>query len=64
LQKPDIEAYEQVMETTKLLPQQILFVDDRDDNLAVATLLKWNIFKFSKTNPASSVQTLIKLLLK
>ncbi|MBI5356175.1 HAD-IA family hydrolase [Candidatus Collierbacteria bacterium] len=64
LQKPDLEAYEQVLETTKLQPQQILFVDDRDDNLAIAAYLKWNIFKFSKTNPASSVKTLIKMLLK
>ena len=64
LQKPDLEAYEQVMETTKLRPEEILFIDDRDDNLAVATFLKWNILKFSKTNPASSVKKLIKMLLK
>ncbi len=64
LQKPDLESYEQVIETTKLQPEQILFIDDKDDNLLVATFLKWNIFKFSKTDPFSSVQNLSKMLLK
>lgn len=63
LQKPDLEAYEHVLETTKLEPSQILFVDDRDDNLAVAEYLKWKIFKFSKTDPASSAKKLTEILL-
>lgn len=64
LQKPDMDAYEHILVTTKLNPEQILFVDDKDDNLTVAEYLKWEIFKFSKTDPASSVQKLIKILLK
>lgn len=64
LQKPDMEVYEYVLEITKLQPEQILFVDDRDDNLTVAKYFKWNIFKFSKNDPTSSVQKLIKMLLK
>lgn len=62
LQKPDLEAYKHILETTKLGPSQILFVDDRDDNLTVAEYLKWKIFKFSKTDPASSAKKLTEML--
>lgn len=63
LQKPDMESYEHVLETTKLEPSQILFVDDRDDNLAVAEYLRWKTFKFSKTDPASSAKKLTEIFL-
>ena len=60
--KPDSEAYEHVLETTKLQPNQIMFVDDKDENLSVAEFLKWKIFKFSKRLPAASVRKLTMLL--
>ena len=63
MQKPDKEIYEKIIEITKLAPDDILFIDDRDDYLSPPKAMGWNTFKFDKDNPEVSVSALRKLLL-
>lgn len=63
VQKPDPKAYTKVTALTGLLPTEILFVDDKEENLIPAANIGWRTFHFSKLQPYESVAQLTKLLL-
>ena len=42
IQKPNDEIYKNVLEKTNLLPNNILFIDDRIENIKVANKYGWN----------------------
>lgn len=63
LQKPNLDAYEYVQKTTKLLPHEIFFIDDRTDYLNPAIKFGWANFKFDRENPDISVAQLRDFLL-
>ncbi len=42
IQKPNDEIYKNVLEKTKLLPNNILFIDDTTENIKVANKYGWN----------------------
>lgn len=62
LQKPDEEAYRAVMKKVNTPANQILFVDDKQENLATARLLGWQTFWFLSTEPNKSAASLRKTL--
>lgn len=43
--KPSDKIYEIVENDCKIIPQNILFIDDRDDNIIVAKKRSWNVYK-------------------
>ena len=43
--KPDMEIYEQVQSKVPFKPKDILFIDDRKDNIESASLMGWNTFQ-------------------
>jgi len=63
LKKPDKEIYEFVEKTSGCEQNQILFIDDRDDNIDVAKSIGWQTHKFNRQNPSVSINKLTKLLL-
>ena len=64
IQKPYKEAYEFIANSTRLVSEQILFVDDKEENLEPARALGWNTFRFATNEPDSSVNKLKELLWK
>ena len=63
IQKPDKQIYDYALSTTGLKPNQILFIDDRDDYLEPAINTGWNTFKFSRQDPKQSIIRLKELIL-
>jgi putative hydrolase of the HAD superfamily len=63
LQKPDEEAYKAVMKKVNVPANQILFVDDKQENLDTARSLGWQNFWFLSTEPNINMENLRKLLL-
>lgn len=45
LKKPNSEIYEKVIEKTSFNPKDILFIDDRQDNIDMAKEFDWNTLK-------------------
>ena len=50
LRKPYKEVYQKVMEDQNLLPEEILFIDDREDNIQAARNLGIHVFHNKKLN--------------
>ena len=63
LQKPDINAYKVIMDTVNYSVNELLFIDDKQENLEVADNLGWETFLFTREKPTESVNELRKLLL-
>lgn len=63
MQKPEKQIYDYVLSTTGLRAEQILFIDDKEDNLEPALRLGWNTFKFSRQEPKGSIIKLQDLIL-
>ncbi len=63
LQKPDEKAYQHIVNQVKEQTNEILFVDDKQENLDVASKFGWQTFLFLRNNPMVSVTNLEKLLL-
>ena len=63
LQKPDEEAYIAVMKKVNIPANQILFVDDKQENLDVARSLGWQAYWYLSTDPDNSTSSLRKMLL-
>ena len=63
LQKPDEDAYRAVMNKVSVPANQILFVDDKQENLDVACSLGWQAYWFLSTDPDNSTSGLRKMLL-
>lgn len=62
LQKPDLKAYRFITDSLGFEPQQILFVDDKAENLVPASQLGWKTFEFNRHDPEVSVVELNKIL--
>jgi len=62
LQKPDEKAYQYIVRHIKEHSNEILFVDDKQENLDVASKLGWQIFLFLRDNPTDSVNKLSNIL--
>lgn len=45
IEKPDIEIFNKIQNQLPFKPQDILFIDDRKDNIDVALKLGWNVFQ-------------------
>ena len=45
LRKPDIKIYEKVQKMLPFKPNDILFIDDRKDNIDTAKTMGWNAFQ-------------------
>jgi putative hydrolase of the HAD superfamily len=60
--KPEPEIYVLAQEKTGVSAHQILFVDDKQENLNVAESLGWQAFLFDPLNPEKSVLELSCLL--
>lgn len=63
MQKPDKEVYEYVQNNCGVKPNELLFVDDKLENLVPAENLGWETFKFDRHSPEDSVNKLATLLL-
>lgn len=63
MQKPDRDIYEFVLQKTGLLPKEILFVDDKEENLEPAYHMGWNTYHFDRQSPDRSTDDLKALLL-
>lgn len=63
LQKPDEKAYQHIVNQIKEQESEILFVDDKQENLDVANIFGWQTFLFLRDKPEESVNNLRKLLL-
>jgi len=63
MQKPDKQIYDYVLSITGFEPNQILFIDDKDDNLETAINTCFNTFKFSRQDPKESIIRLKELIL-
>jgi HAD superfamily hydrolase (TIGR01509 family) len=63
LQKPDINAYKAIMDTVNYPANELLFIDDKQENIDVANNLGWKTYLFTRENTTESVIELRKLLL-
>jgi FMN phosphatase YigB (HAD superfamily) len=55
--KPSVAIYQKAVEIAGVLPQEILFFDDRLENIAAASSLGWNAVLF--TTPAAAAKDLV-----
>ena len=62
-QKPDPKIYQIAEEQCGFYGADILFVDDKPENLVPATSLGWQTFLFDYHQPADSTDQLAKILL-
>lgn len=62
-QKPDEEIYKYVEENVEFKPSEILFIDDKVENLDVARARNWNTFEFTRYKAEENVKKLERLLL-
>ena len=60
--KPDVEMYAMAEQRAGVAPQEILFIDDKQDFLNPAIQRGWKTFLFDPTNPKESVSNLEKVL--
>jgi len=60
--KPEKQIYQLAQERAGVEPSEILFVDDRAENVHAAQLLGWNGIAFDEANPRQSVQDIRKKL--
>lgn len=61
--KPEIEAYKIVEQTTKIKPENILFIDDMNQNLEVANRRGWqtcNAFGYELDKIKEAVDNFLK----
>jgi len=63
MQKPDKQIYNYVLSITGFKTNQILFIDDKDDNIESAINIGFNTFKFSRQDPKESIIRLKEFLL-
>ena len=45
MRKPDIKLYTRIQEKLPFNPNEILFIDDRSDNIETAKQIGWNVFQ-------------------
>ncbi len=64
LQKPDEKAYQYIVNQIKIKGHlnEIMFVDDKQENLDVANRFGWQTFLFLRNNPFESVNKLRNIL--
>lgn len=62
MQKPDIQFYSYVTRITGLNGPQILFIDDKKENLVPAEEYNWRTFNFNYSNPEKSADLLSAML--
>lgn len=60
--KPEPEVYKIATEQAKVLPEQILLIDDDRSNLMAAERLGWHVLWFDDYNPAASVAKIKEIL--
>ena len=63
MQKPEDHLYDYVLEKTGLSPHEILFIDDKAENIAPAIKKGWQTCKFSISEADVQISYLRKLLL-
>jgi len=61
--KPEREIYQLAQERVKASPHQILFVDDKEENIETAISLGWWGVVFDEDNPQKSIQKIKKSLI-
>ncbi|HET9946522.1 MAG TPA: HAD-IA family hydrolase [Patescibacteria group bacterium] len=61
--KPEKEIYMLAQGKTGLLAEEILFIDNKEENILAAQKMGWQGFIFNQNNPTESVKALEKLLL-
>lgn len=62
MQKPDLEIYELATKLSGVTPNEILFVDNKEENLINPPKLGWNVFYYDSNNIQQSNKNLINLL--
>jgi epoxide hydrolase-like predicted phosphatase len=60
--KPENRIYELAQERAGVEPHEILFIDDRPENIHAAQMLGWHGIVFDEANPRGSVQEIRKRL--
>lgn len=63
LVKPNLKIYELAQKQCGFSGTDILFIDDKKENLDAVKVLGWNTFQFDYKNPQESVEQLRKLVL-
>jgi epoxide hydrolase-like predicted phosphatase len=62
LMKPDIKIYDLAEKRSGFRGEEILFIDDKQENLYSARTLGWQVFLFDYKQPVKSVTELKKIL--
>lgn len=60
--KPEVKFFLIAQERAKILPHEILFIDDSEKNINAAKELGWNTVLFLENNPTKSIKQIKKLL--
>ena len=61
--KPQPEIYKYALKKAKVVPEKILFIDDKPDNIEVAKAFGWQGYVFNTDQPQKSVKEIKQLLL-
>lgn len=60
--KPEKEIFDYAQKSAKVPHENILFIDDMEENVKVASVLGWQTVRFDPNNPAGSVKKIKNVL--
>ncbi|MBI4973406.1 HAD-IA family hydrolase [Candidatus Roizmanbacteria bacterium] len=61
--KPEQKIFDHALSKVNRLPEELLFIDDKEVNVKAAQSYGWNSYQFITTNPTESVEMIRKSLI-